>query len=847
MASPEKQKGKKTISRSKKRSKPQKQDSSPGCSGSKLLKSGISGSQKDGPEEQTGQSELLLTFIKQSKKANMVNGAAKLSNKSACKRKKALPKLRRSYSLRSLDKGRVLRSKVDAAKCKTSENLANNPENLVTRKKKNRKKKENNPGQNELSRIIKHVRYMLNRMNYEQSLIDAYSGDGWKGQSADKIRPEKELERAKSEILRCKLKIREIFQRLDSLLAEGRLQESLFDSDGIDSEDIFCGKCGSKDVSADNDIILCDGICERGFHQTCLNPPLLSEDIPTGDEGWLCPECDCKVDCIDLLSEFRGIDLSIEDSWERIFPEAAVLANGNGQYDNLNLPSDDSEDDDYDPNAQRVDVDEQVDGLDHEESDSSSSSYDSTSSDENMNQATVELPTDDSEDDEFDPDAPDPDKEVHKSNPSSDESDFTSDSDEFCAELKKTAHAKEASASSQLNVNILIDSDIDEMNDDDKLNDCSEMPSAKLEMDEEESGLRLSNKRSRERLDYKKLYDEDYGNLPSESSEDEEWNGKISPKKLKKTDDKQIEVAKDSSVKTTPKSCKKNSNSSSAKENHGPQEPDSGGCNSSAGLKKSAVGSKKLYEAFQENQYPTKESRDSLAQELGLTFKQVSKWFLNARHNSRVSAKKSSNVGMTTFEVPIRRDTLSNSSKPNEGVTTKSTILATSPNATRLKKLDEAFQENQYPSREKREELAQELGITIQKVTRWFEHARRRSRASIKKSHNPATWSPDKPEASCSTPNSQKLNILEEDKTTEPTTPNKAIVLTTTSTSYAKPNDNGVSARNEFNTTPKSSLSPQKLYSPIANGAASSEKGTNSVNDRRKAIAKELRRMRKAR
>lgn len=40
---------------------------------------------------------------------------------------------------------------------------------------------------------------------------------------------------------------------------------------------IFCAKCGSKDVTLSNDIILCDGACERGFHQFCLDPPLLIE------------------------------------------------------------------------------------------------------------------------------------------------------------------------------------------------------------------------------------------------------------------------------------------------------------------------------------------------------------------------------------------------------------------------------------------------------------------------------------------------------------------------------------------------------------------------------------------
>jgi len=55
----------------------------------------------------------------------------------------------------------------------------------------------------------------------------------------EKLKPEKEIQRAKSEILRRKLKIRDLFQNLDLLCAEGRLPESLFDSEGeIDSEDV---------------------------------------------------------------------------------------------------------------------------------------------------------------------------------------------------------------------------------------------------------------------------------------------------------------------------------------------------------------------------------------------------------------------------------------------------------------------------------------------------------------------------------------------------------------------------------------------------------------------------------
>lgn len=46
--------------------------------------------------------------------------------------------------------------------------------------------------------------------------------------------------------------------------------------------------------SQDNDIIMCDGSCNRCFHENCVDPPVRLADIPE-DEGWLCPACDCKV------------------------------------------------------------------------------------------------------------------------------------------------------------------------------------------------------------------------------------------------------------------------------------------------------------------------------------------------------------------------------------------------------------------------------------------------------------------------------------------------------------------------------------------------------------------------
>lgn len=38
--------------------------------------------------------------------------------------------------------------------------------------------------------------------------------------------------------------------------------------------------------------------------------------VPPDDEGWLCPGCDCKVDCVEMLNDYLGSTLSVVDNWE---------------------------------------------------------------------------------------------------------------------------------------------------------------------------------------------------------------------------------------------------------------------------------------------------------------------------------------------------------------------------------------------------------------------------------------------------------------------------------------------------------------------------------------------------
>lgn len=219
------------------------------------------------------------------------------------------------------------------------------------RKRRKRKKKtRKNIVQDEASSLHRRARYLLIKMKLELSFIDAYSGDGWRGQSKEKIKPEKELQRAGKQVLNCKLGIRDTIRQLDLLSSEGRIADSVMHPDGsVFHEHIFCAKCKSREAFPDNDIILCDGTCNCAFHQKCLEPPL--EKIPPADQGWLCKICDCKTEILEAINAHIGTSFTVNSSWEDIFKEVTDGPNTENTSHNPDgeWPSEDSNDEDYDP------------------------------------------------------------------------------------------------------------------------------------------------------------------------------------------------------------------------------------------------------------------------------------------------------------------------------------------------------------------------------------------------------------------------------------------------------------------------------------------------------------------
>ncbi|XP_057829991.2 homeobox protein HAT3.1 isoform X1 [Cryptomeria japonica] len=454
----------------------------------------------DGEKNDSTAANLIETNHLESEELELEKDMNQKSSKSATKARKGKPPAGKKYVLRSLSNGvRVLRprsNKNEKTLCKSDGNaLESSAEKSTERKRKNKKRK--HIQHDELSRIRKRVKYFLLRIGFEQNMIDAYSSEGWKGQSQEKIRPEKELQKAASKISQLKLQIREGFHQLHTLLLEGVLEEAAFDSQGqVNSEDIFCAKCRSKDLFPDNDIVLCDGACDRGFHQKCLEPPLATEDIPPGDEGWLCPGCDCKLDCLDLVNDYLGTEFELEDGWEKIFADtAAIVAGDEVPLDLEDMPSDDTEDDDYDPDTLELPDDRQQEGSRSEESfgtNDTSNSSDSSSDDEGYESGEG------SESDE------------------ASQSSLEGDSENFSEHLvgsrkKKFKMARDKNAQ-----------------------EISELPKISDVDEKDDITSPVSGKRHRQEVDYKKLHDELYGLDASDKSmseDDEEWGlGKRSKK-----------------------------------------------------------------------------------------------------------------------------------------------------------------------------------------------------------------------------------------------------------------------------------------------------------------------------
>ena len=189
-----------------------------------------------------------------------------------------------------------------------------------------------------------------------QSLLDAYAGDGWRGAASQKPKPLGELALAREKIFKGKVKIRELFKGLEFDPNERAITPVEDELGETDAADIFCSKCAMADDREEDDILLCDGFCDRAYHQSCVVPVVKTEDIPPDDEGWLCPLCDARVDVIYVLNDEYEQDLGQKCVAEDVFKAEAEMQEkgivpGTAQFAHAHeeaWPSDESEDEDFD-------------------------------------------------------------------------------------------------------------------------------------------------------------------------------------------------------------------------------------------------------------------------------------------------------------------------------------------------------------------------------------------------------------------------------------------------------------------------------------------------------------------
>ena len=287
----------------------------------------------------------------------------------------------------------------------TAEQLAEEEKKKAARAAR-RERRDRLPPRNAYDRAVRRLQGQLTRLRQEQALVEAYAADGWRGASREKVKPTAEIARAKEQIGRIKDTIKECVRVCDEAEGDTAIPKELYDEEGeLDMKHIICSKCQGQECDDDNDIILCDGPCDRAYHFKCLDPPITDPSSLPEDDGWLCHACDRKVDMIDLINDEFGTDYDVETPWQDIFAPGTLYAdasphqqtaNGHsvqhdgppvnlGRLDALllegaDLPSEDEDDEDYKGSDVSHDDDENIHEDDEEKKSTQEQSSPSSSS-----------------------------------------------------------------------------------------------------------------------------------------------------------------------------------------------------------------------------------------------------------------------------------------------------------------------------------------------------------------------------------------------------------------------------------------------------------------------------------
>jgi hypothetical protein len=187
---------------------------------------------------------------------------------------------------------------------------------------------------------------------------------------------------------------------------------------------------------------------------------------------------------------------------QKVFPEAAATASGQKLDHNFGPSSDDSDDNDYEPDGPDIDKKSQEEESSSDESDFTSASDEFKAPPDGKEY--LGLSSDDSEDDDYDPDAPVLEEKLKQESSSSD---FTSDSEDLAATINGDGLSLEDECHMPIEPRGVSNGRKSKF-DGKKMQSLNSELLSMLEPDlcQDESAT-VSGKRNVDRLDYKKLYD----------------------------------------------------------------------------------------------------------------------------------------------------------------------------------------------------------------------------------------------------------------------------------------------------------------------------------------------------
>lgn len=168
---------------------------------------------------------------------------------------------------------------------------------------------------------LKRAKALLRKIREKQHVLEVYQADGQKGTGRERVALSAEINNAQEAMAAAKDGLRQCWEYCEMAQGDTPIPADRFDPEGrILEQHIFCARCQTYNVQEGNDIVLCDGPCQRAYHQRCLPEPLDLEQFGE-DEGWYCPACDCKYEILCEICRDFGQSYELEASWEDIHLE----------------------------------------------------------------------------------------------------------------------------------------------------------------------------------------------------------------------------------------------------------------------------------------------------------------------------------------------------------------------------------------------------------------------------------------------------------------------------------------------------------------------------------------------